>query len=101
MKEDAHNYRRIPNCLRKFRKVSGYTQRQVALILGVRTTGMISRWENGSRLPSPINIFRLAALYGTLADALYIDMMRRLREEIKASRERFYAKSRKLPGRPL
>ncbi len=101
MKEDANNFRRIPNCLWKYRKVSGYTQRQVALILGVRNTGMISRWENGSRLPSPVNILRLAALYGTLADALYADMMRRLREEIKTNRERFYAKSRKLPGRPL
>lgn len=101
MKEVTNNYRPIPNCLRKYRKVSGYTQRQVALMLGVRNTGMISRWENGSRLPHPINVFRLAALYGVMADALYIDLIRRLREEMKAKREKLEARSQKLTGKPL
>jgi len=77
------NYKNIPNCLRKLRKVNGYSQKQVAMILGVRNTGMISRWEKGWRMPSPLNIFRLSILYNTMADALYIDLIRFMRKEIQ------------------
>ena len=81
------DYKNIPNALRKFRKTNGYTQKQVASFLGVRNPCMISRWENGSRLPSPVNMFRLAVLYRTMVDALYIDLIRVLRTEIHAKRK--------------
>ncbi len=97
MEEGKINYRVIPNSLRRFRKMSGYTQKQVALLLGVKSTGMISRWEQGSRFPSPVNIFRLAALYHTMADALYIDLLRALRKEIQARRNRLEARTGLLP----
>lgn len=86
MKEEKVNYKSIPNCLRKYRKMSGYSQKQVAFVLGVENAGMISRWEKGSRFPSPVNIFRLAALYHTMADALYFNLLRVVRREIQARR---------------
>ncbi len=99
MKEEKRerDYRTIPNSLRKFRKMSGYTQKQVAFFLGVENAGMISRWENGSRFPSPVNIFRLAALYHTMADALYFNLLRIVRREIQVRRNELEARRKILP----
>lgn len=99
MKEEKreHDYKTIPNSLRKFRKMSGYTQKQVAFFLGVENAGMISRWENGSRFPSPVNIFRLAALYHTMADALYFNLLRVVRREIQVRRDELEARRKILP----
>ena len=99
MKEEKRerDYRSIPNSLRKFRKMSGYTQKQVAFFLGVENAGMISRWENGSRFPSPVNIFRLAALYHTMADALYFNLLRIVRREIQVRRNELEARRKILP----
>jgi len=76
------DYRCIPNCLRKYRKARGLKQKEAAEILGLKSTSMISRWEKGVCLPNSLNIFKLAILYRTLADALFIDLMRLLKEEI-------------------
>ena len=84
MKDIGHN--RIGNCLRKYRKARGLTQGQVATILGLKSGTLISHWENGVCLPSTVNLFRLAAVYRTMVDALYIDMLRAFRQEL-AERE--------------
>lgn len=82
------NYKRIPNCLRKYRKVRGLKQKDVAEILGLRNASMISRWEKGVSFPNPMNLFRLAILYRTLVDALFIDLVRRLRKELLGKEEK-------------
>jgi len=76
------NYKNIPNCLRKYRKARGLNQKDVAKILNLKSSGIISRWEKGICLPSSLNIFKLAALYRTMADALFIDLIRILRGKI-------------------
>jgi transcriptional regulator with XRE-family HTH domain len=73
----------ILNQLRKYRKARGLNQRQAARILGFADASSLSRWEHGVCLPSVMNLFRLAALYRTLVDALYIDMLRTIREEVR------------------
>jgi len=77
-----NDFKDIPNCLRKYRKARGLKQKDVAEILNLKSTGIISRWEKGICLPSPLNIFKLAALYRTLTDALFIDLIRMLKEKI-------------------
>jgi len=72
----------ILNRLRKYRKARGLTQREAARILEFADASSLSRWEHGICLPSVMNMFRLAALYRTLVDALYIDALRTIREEI-------------------
>lgn len=74
----------ILNQLRKYRKARGLKQRDAARILGFADASSLSRWEQGVCLPSVINMFRLAALYRTLVDALYIDTLRTIREEIRS-----------------
>ena len=73
----------ILNQLRKYRKARGLKQCDVARILGFADASSLSRSEHGVCLPSVMNMFRLAALYRTLVDALYIDMLRTIREEVR------------------
>lgn len=69
------------NCLRKYRKVRGLNQKEAASILGLHNTSMISRWEHGRNLPTALNLFKLAAMYRILVDALYIDLIHEIKEE--------------------
>ncbi|MCD6318853.1 helix-turn-helix transcriptional regulator [Candidatus Aerophobetes bacterium] len=88
-KKDKKNnsFKKIPNSLRKYRKMRGLKQKDVAEILGLKSTSMISRWEKGFVLPKPMNIFKLAALYRTMADALFIDLIRSVKEDIHRKEE--------------
>ena len=71
-----------PNCLKKYRRARGLSQREVARILGLKGTSMISRWEKGVCLPSLPNGLKLAAVYRTLTDVLFVDPVRLLRKEL-------------------
>lgn len=72
----------MPNSLRKYRKARGLTQKDVSYILGLKSTSSVSRWERGFCIPKLTNIFKLAVLYRTMADALFIDLRRLLQEDI-------------------
>jgi transcriptional regulator with XRE-family HTH domain len=74
---------KIPNSLKRYRKARGLKQKDVAEILELKNTSMISRWEKGIFLPNTINTFKLAIIYRTMADALFIDYVRTLRVEIQ------------------
>jgi transcriptional regulator with XRE-family HTH domain len=78
----------IHNCLRRYRKARGLKQKDVANILGLKSASMISRWENGLCMPSALNLFRLAALYRTMTDAFYMDLLRGLRNDLHKREER-------------
>ena len=71
--------KRPPNHLRCHRKQAGLQQNQVAEMLGLKSTSLISRWENSFSYPDLINAFKLSVVYGATIDALYPD----LRESIK------------------
>jgi transcriptional regulator with XRE-family HTH domain len=73
----------IVNRLRKYRRARGLKQREAARILGLASPSSLSQWERGVRLPSVMHMFRLAALYRTLVDALYVDTLRTIREEVR------------------
>jgi transcriptional regulator with XRE-family HTH domain len=78
---------RIPNLLKKYRRIRGLNQRQVAKVLGLKGASRISRWEKGSCFPSLVNAIRLSLLYRTMADALFGDLVRALREETRRREE--------------
>lgn len=71
------------NCLRKCRRALGLKQKDVAKLLKVKSTSMISRWERGACLPDALNMLRLAALYRTMVDSMFADLVRCLREELR------------------
>ena len=67
--------------------IRGLKQKDVAKILGLKNTGMISRWEKGICFPNPKHLFRLAVLYRTMVDALFIDLIRVLRKDLLKKEE--------------
>ena len=81
------NHKSIPNCLRKYRKARGLNQRKVAKIMGLKSSSIISRWEKGICLPSSLNIFKLAVVYRTMVDALFIDQLRALKDSLYKKEE--------------
>ena len=48
----------------------------------LKSTAMISRWEKGESFPDWENLLKLAAIYRTMIDALYIDHMRLIRADV-------------------
>lgn len=72
----------MPNLLKKYRRVRGLKQKDVARILDLKSASRISRWEKGLCLPSLANALRLAVVYRVMVDAIFSDLLRDLREEI-------------------
>lgn len=61
-------------CIKSFREENGFTQDQLAKIIGVsRTT--YTKWESGDTLPNIIQLSKLAAIYG-------VDLDRFLKAEV-------------------
>ncbi len=75
--------RRIPNLLKKYRRVRGLKQKDVARILNLKSPSQISRWEKGVCLPSVKNALRLAVVYKVMVDAIFSDLIRSLRDELR------------------
>jgi transcriptional regulator with XRE-family HTH domain len=86
MKEEKQKL--IPNNLRRWRKISGLTQKQVAKKLALKSTAEISRWETGVCIPKPDNLFDLAFVYRTTSEALYWEYIKERHREIVAKERR-------------
>jgi transcriptional regulator with XRE-family HTH domain len=71
----------IPNSLKKYRRLSGYSQKKVAIKLGYKQTSCLSRWEKGYTMPKARELFRLSMLYKTVPNHLYFELWRQLSQE--------------------
>jgi transcriptional regulator with XRE-family HTH domain len=89
----------IPNSIKRYRKARGLQQKDVAKVLGLKSASMISRWEKGLCLPNTRNLFKLAILYRTMSDALFIDMIKQMRNEIQKREQRVLRKNENNKGR--
>lgn len=72
----------IPNNLRQYRKQVGLRQTDVADILGLQCADRLSHWENGTAVPSMVNLFKLAAIYKVAPQELYADLVRTIGEAV-------------------
>ena len=61
-----------PNNLKAYRLKAGLRQIDVAKELGFATEERISYWEQGKKVPDIFNLFKLAKLYQTKPESLYI-----------------------------
>ena len=75
--------KKIPNRLRKYRRIMGYSQKQVATLLHLKGTSRISEWESGVRFPSTRNLIKLSLLYHTLVESLYFDIREAFRQDLE------------------
>ncbi len=80
-------YKRLPNLLRKYRKVQGATEMEVGRMLGTRGS-RISRWERGMCVPSLVNALRLAALYHVMVEALFTDLSKAVRDDLRDQQQK-------------
>lgn len=74
---------RIPNRLKKYRRIMGYSQNEVAKIFGFKTASKISRWECGLAMPSVKNLLKLGVLYSTLPNELYFEIYQEVKQIIR------------------
>jgi transcriptional regulator with XRE-family HTH domain len=68
----------IDSPLRRWRKANGYTQEQLAALVGTHLDS-VNRWEQGKRAPHSQTLARLMAITGLPSDAI-IFPVRYLRE---------------------
>ena len=78
------------NFLRKYRQKKGYTLKDVAFLLGYESIGIISEWEQGTRLPCLINALKLSRIYRTLPNTLFSDLDMILLEDISVKERALY-----------
>lgn len=74
--------KRINNYLRRCRKARGLTQKEVADILGLESSAMISRWEKGVSLPETHNAIRLSVIYQTTVDFIFEELRYAIRDKL-------------------
>lgn len=73
---------RIPNRLKKYRRLAGYSQKEVSAKLGLRNGCYISRWEKGLGYPSIPALFKLSGLYHTHPIHLYPELWQSIKREL-------------------
>jgi len=72
----------------RYRERLGFTQDQLAHLVGCRRAQTIRRIESGSTLPGVITALRLSAALRTPVEFLYQETFMNLRDEVRAKEER-------------
>ena len=73
----------------------GYTQREVARLLGYRSATHISDYERGKRLPSLETAIKLEVVLCAPVAFLFPDIRRRVLDGVRMERKRIEAQRRK------
>ena len=73
---------RLSNQLRRYRLKCGYRVKDVAYLVGHKTSAHISRYESGRRLPSLRTALELSAALRCPVEILFHRMFADLREEV-------------------
>ena len=79
---------KYPNSVQKYRERLGFTQEQLALIVGCKNGRRVRRLESGWVMPGSVMMLRLAAALRVSVDFLYEETLNSLREEVRATEER-------------
>jgi transcriptional regulator with XRE-family HTH domain len=94
------HHAQIPNRLRRYRKIMGYSQRDVARLLGMKSPSRISKWESGKRIPSIRNLIKLSILYHTLIENLYYDLREAILAEYQERNKKVAKSNENIRNRP-
>ena len=74
---------RLENYLRAYRKKSGFTQRDVAFLLGCQNGAQVSRYEKRRRLPPLQTALACEAVFGIPVAELFAGLRERVGREIE------------------
>jgi len=78
----------IPNYLKRIRRAAGYSQREVASILGVSYTTSICKWEKGLLMPGLRHVFIMANLFEVMPQELYVELWQTTKHSVKLFKEK-------------
>jgi len=68
---------KLDNYLGTFRKMRGFTQREMAFLLGCHNSAKVSRYEHSRRVPSLDTIFAYEAILGCSSRELFAGIQER------------------------
>ncbi len=77
------------NQLKRIRKRVGFTQKELAKLIGQKTTAHISRYENGLKLPSLITALKICSATGSLVDVVFEDLHEQINKEVLARKKKY------------
>ena len=89
--------RSYPNHIRRYRMEKGWTQRQLAYILGYHSVSSLAHLEGGHKLPSLRTAIKLEAALQRFIGQLYPRLYERLRAPV--ARRRLSLLEERRPGR--
>ena len=91
-----HRRRRqtFPNRLWKYRTRMGFTQRQVAEILGYHSSADLSHYEHGRKVPSLVTALKLEVVYRVPVAFLFPELYHELKDQLRAREERLLTRRR-------
>lgn len=69
------------NRLKRFRRIVGLSQKQVAKRLGLSDTSILSRWEKGYVYPNLGYLFRLCKIYKTNPQEIFLELWQKITED--------------------
>jgi transcriptional regulator with XRE-family HTH domain len=87
--------RRVPNNLYALRRIRGFRQKTVAILLNHKGTDMISCYERGSALPPLSTAIKLSVILGAGLTELFPHLHRKLEKEIQELSETLPSGSRR------
>lgn len=70
------------NNLKRYRRIAGYSQKELALILGIKNTSTICKWERGNAEPNIVQLFTLSVLLNTSPQELYSNKWNEKQQEV-------------------
>ena len=90
---------RKTNYLKFYRKKIGYSQKEVACLMGHKTTTHVSNYERGKKLPDLNNLLKLEIILRTPVAFLFRDQYLQLRRELRAKEAKPEKNLREKPRR--
>ena len=78
---------KIPNSLRLYRRKNGLSQKDIARLLGYKSSTAVSSYEQGTKSPHLLNLLKLEIINRVPVAYLYWDSYRTLRQEIRRKEE--------------
>src|SRR5689334_14362710 len=95
-----NNTYRLRNYLKKFRKESGLTQRELTYLLGQTHDSTVSRYERNDRVPSLRTLMGYEAIFGKTLRELFAGVFEAMAPGVLARARRMSRKLDAIPQTP-
>ncbi len=91
---------KLPNYLRLYRKRLGFSEHEIALLLGVRHGSQVSRYEHFYRVPSLRTALAYHAIFRTSNPEIFGGLFQKVEGQVRKRARRLLRKLEKAPHEP-